>query len=297
MKICEACPVLRLRGGGGDGGATGAESRDCYLKMYAQKKPDAVDPNDQNLARWSCCSLSGEPLREPCASDALGNLFNKEAALHHLVSKTMPPSFSHIRGMKDVYTLKLSKNPGVTDDSRMERFRCPVTGLEINGKFRFSFLRACGHVFSAKALKELPSSTCLECHTPFTDADIIPINGSEEDVKALKERMETERATKAAGAAKTKKEKRKTADAAPADKEGAVPEPTAARTGDDGTQGGDTKPRLKGSDRVVPAKKYKAAEVLLPAHATKEVFASLFTSSAPEVKETFVCRNMPLRRN
>ena len=34
--------VLRLRGGGGDGGATGAESRDSYLQMYAQKKPEKV---------------------------------------------------------------------------------------------------------------------------------------------------------------------------------------------------------------------------------------------------------------
>ena len=33
---------LRLRGGGGDGGATGAESRSSYLEMYMQKKPDKV---------------------------------------------------------------------------------------------------------------------------------------------------------------------------------------------------------------------------------------------------------------
>ena len=32
----------RLRGGGGDGGATGAESRSCYLEMYAERKPDKV---------------------------------------------------------------------------------------------------------------------------------------------------------------------------------------------------------------------------------------------------------------
>lgn len=32
----------RLRGGGGDGGATGAESRSCYLEMYLGKKPDKV---------------------------------------------------------------------------------------------------------------------------------------------------------------------------------------------------------------------------------------------------------------
>ena len=34
--------ALRLRGGGGDGGATGAESRISYLEMYASKKPDKV---------------------------------------------------------------------------------------------------------------------------------------------------------------------------------------------------------------------------------------------------------------
>ena len=32
----------RLRGGGGDGGSTGAESRSCYLEMYLGKKPDKV---------------------------------------------------------------------------------------------------------------------------------------------------------------------------------------------------------------------------------------------------------------
>ena len=33
---------LRLKGGGGDGGATGAESRASYLEMYMEKKPDKV---------------------------------------------------------------------------------------------------------------------------------------------------------------------------------------------------------------------------------------------------------------
>jgi hypothetical protein len=33
---------LRIRGGGGDGGSTGAESRASYLEMYATKKPDKV---------------------------------------------------------------------------------------------------------------------------------------------------------------------------------------------------------------------------------------------------------------
>ncbi|KAK1365677.1 hypothetical protein POM88_041238 [Heracleum sosnowskyi] len=33
---------FRLNGGGGDGGSTCAESRDCYLNMYASKKPDKL---------------------------------------------------------------------------------------------------------------------------------------------------------------------------------------------------------------------------------------------------------------
>lgn len=32
----------RLRGGGGDGGSTGAESRSSYLEMYMEKKADQV---------------------------------------------------------------------------------------------------------------------------------------------------------------------------------------------------------------------------------------------------------------
>ena len=39
---CRLDVGLRLRGGGGDGGATGAESRVSYLEMYASKKPDKV---------------------------------------------------------------------------------------------------------------------------------------------------------------------------------------------------------------------------------------------------------------
>jgi hypothetical protein len=36
--------VARLRGGGGDGGSTGAESRSSYLEMYMGKRPDKVGP-------------------------------------------------------------------------------------------------------------------------------------------------------------------------------------------------------------------------------------------------------------
>ena len=53
--------ALRLRGGGGDGGATGAESRISYLEMYASKKPDKVRLQRLlrpfvSCSRWLRCS-------------------------------------------------------------------------------------------------------------------------------------------------------------------------------------------------------------------------------------------------
>lgn len=46
----------RLRGGGGDGGSTGAESRSCYLEMYAEKKPDKVSSSAVSSVHWQLCS-------------------------------------------------------------------------------------------------------------------------------------------------------------------------------------------------------------------------------------------------
>ena len=46
----QAC--LRLRGGGGDGGATGAESRSSYLEMYKTQKPGEVRASRVAPAAW-----------------------------------------------------------------------------------------------------------------------------------------------------------------------------------------------------------------------------------------------------
>ncbi|GJN00736.1 hypothetical protein PR202_ga17939 [Eleusine coracana subsp. coracana] len=160
--------IRALRGGGGDGGATGAESRDCYLSMYLAKKPDKVDPNEARLSRFTCCALSGEPLAAPAVADRLGNLFNKEALVEALLHKRLPAQGA-------------------------VRFQCPVTGrLDLNGKYQFIALRG-GHVLSVKALKEVKTSACLVCHKEFEETDKMPINGTEEEVAVLRKRMEEER--------------------------------------------------------------------------------------------------------
>ncbi|MBA0801554.1 hypothetical protein Gohar_011912 [Gossypium harknessii] len=160
--------------------------------------------------------------------DKLGNIFNKGALAEALLGKKLPKEFRHIKGLKDMINIKLSMIPRKQSDAADgAMFQCPLTGLEFNGK-------NCGHVVSAMALKEVKSSACLVCHKEFVESDKMVSNGSEEEVAALRERMEEEKS-------KTVKEKKRGID-------------------------------------VVDGKKDCAVDVA-PANATKEVYASIFTSS------------------
>lgn len=248
---------LRLPGGGGDGGSTCAESRDCYLNMYSSKKPDKVDPNEARLSKFTTCSLSNEPLNPPIVVDRLGNLFNKEALVQALIhKKQLPKEFAHVRGLKDMIEVKIPN------------FECPITGLEFNGKYGFFAIRKCGHVLSVKSVKEVRSEgKCLVCGEMFEERDKIVINGSEEEVKVLREWMEDEDK----GRVKVKKEKKKKVEG--------------------------LKRSHDGGEKVGGEKRFRAIDIA-PANATKEVYASIFTSSRKgELKETYSCRSLPLGRN
>lgn len=265
---------LRLAGGGGDGGATGAESRDCYLNMYAVKKPDKVDPNETRLSRWTTCALSAEPLAHPCVIDRLGNVFNKEALVEALLHKKLPKEFGHIRGLKDMIPIHLAPIPGAAAGSET-RFQCPITGLEFNGKYAFLAIRGCGHILSAKALKEVRSSACLVCHKDFSESDKIVINGTLNEVAALRERMEEER-----GRLKERKEKK-----------------TSTCLSGTKHMGDEKGVSLQNGKKDGGVKRFRAAD-MAPANATKEVYASIFISSKKsDFKETYSCRSLPLGRN
>ncbi|KAB2618799.1 RTF2-like protein [Pyrus ussuriensis x Pyrus communis] len=306
--------ILRIRalGGGGDGGATGAESRDCYLKMYAEKKPDKVDPNEQRLSKWLNCALSNEPLKEPCVMDFLGNVFNKEALVEALLGKKVPKAFGHIKGLKDMISIHLTPITGAEFNRQSvagPRFQCPITGVEFNGKCKFVGLRTCGHVLSSKALKEIKSSTCLVCHVGFSEADKIVINGNEEEVVELRERMEAE---KAKGRVKKVKKTKNGNAGVNGEEEGVGLEASrlsGTKHGIDARAVEKVSAKVEVNGKVVNvgadvkgasnggAKRFKAVDIA-PANATKEVYASIFTSSRKkDFKETFSCRSLPLGRN
>lgn len=165
--VVEACErgTLGLRGGGGDGGATGAESRSAYLEMYAwnggttfSRKKESLggfvrystqstvrdrDEAEEDLARWFTCGLTEEPLEtgdNGVVVDRLGALYNKEPVLKALRDKAidgvpLPKRIEHITGMKALLTCKLEKRRGGTNGSGEEKtasvnarnFRCGTT--------------------------------------------------------------------------------------------------------------------------------------------------------------------------
>ncbi|KAL8522953.1 hypothetical protein ACS0TY_013054 [Phlomoides rotata] len=249
--------------------------------MYAVKKPDKVDPNERRLSKWVNCSLSYEPLRHPVVIDKLGNLFNKEALVEALLKKNLPKQFGYIKGLKDMITVELAEIPGDTE-SREVKFQCPITGLEFNGKYKFFAIRTCGHILSAKGFKEVKSSTCLICHKEFVESDKIIINGTEEEVTELWEKMKEEKLKVKDNGKKSKKLRNGDVNG----KEVALLSGTKH-----GIEGNGAQTNGKAS-----TKKFKATD-LAPAHATS-VYASIFTSSRKsDFKETYSCRSLPLGRN
>jgi hypothetical protein len=309
---CATLELLpRLLGGGGDGGATGAESRSCYLEMYLGKKPESVDPAEARLARWTTCRLSGMPLAMPVVADELGNLMNKEALLTALVSKAVPPALAHITSLRQVLELRLERAPGAKPNSAVQ-FACPVTGLAFNGSARFVAVRPSGHVVSCRAIKEVRPAApllslllCTPCdvslrwrpperaaaplpstQVPQVVEELVGHKWAPEDLQPIAPtgdelercQLAVEARLEAARAAKREKKNGKHAKAA-----------AAAAAVHAGKRGAQAETESAAPPAAV-AKKSRVAE-LMPAGADAKVWNSLFLDkSGPQEKETYCCR-------
>jgi hypothetical protein len=116
----------------------------------------------------------------------LGNLFNKESILHALLEKTLPDCFGHIRGMKDIKSLRFTANPArlTLEDEDVPAFICPVTKMEFNGLQPFIALWSTGFVLSEKAIKEVGIDGLQDEYGPFTTQDIIKLVPLESEMDA-----------------------------------------------------------------------------------------------------------------
>jgi len=174
--------------------------------VKTKKKPEQMSKDSELMAKWKHCALSQEPLKQPIVACQLGRMYNKESVLEFLLDKSnTDQKFVHIRGLRDVKELNLSENPAfkANDDAKagagqdpcgISPYVCSVTGLEMNGRFRFCYLITCGCVFAERAITEVKDNyVCFRCGAPYQTGDVIPINGSDEELKHLKEKMEERR--------------------------------------------------------------------------------------------------------
>lgn len=170
-----------------------------------KQKDKTRDKNSDLSAKWQFCAISGLRLKKPIVSCQLGRLYNKDAIIEHLLEQrageasSSRPLISPIKSLKDVKDLKLREKQDFDGahqaTSGSEQFKaqfvCPISGLDINGKYKFYFLWTCGCVFSERALKEVPNDQkCILCSKSYSpELDLIVLNGDELETKDLRQRI------------------------------------------------------------------------------------------------------------
>lgn len=188
--------------------------------VRTKKKKVECSKEIKNAAKWNHCHLSQLPLQKPIVGDLLGNLYNKEKIIEYLLDKTKYENGpEHVKGLKDLKELDLTPNPSF--DSNLQengdkintinktQWICSISGLEMNGSFKFYYLFSCGCVFSERAHKSISSSIlkCLICEKSFNDYDLIIVNPNEQEIeineRKMKLRKEVHAKAKAEKAAKS----------------------------------------------------------------------------------------------
>jgi len=247
--------------------------------MYAGKKRDKVNPEEERLAMWTACRLSGMPLEPPCVCDELGSLFNKDAVIHALMGKSMPKSLPHISSLRHVFDIKLEPSKEANEGGSV-KFVCPVTGVAMSGKGKFVIVwpkagkKSAGIVLSERALKEVPEVVKESVGGEWESADVLPVNPSGKELDLLKDRVTAKR--EAERAEKMAKKAAKLGIAAVCNGENSIND-NGKRLAQDTMH-----VRQAGNGADLSGAKKKAAAGLMPANADPEIWNSLFTSGKKE---------------
>ncbi|KAG8288716.1 Protein RTF2 [Homalodisca vitripennis] len=172
--------------------------------VRTKKKPEQKDKDSELSYRWRHCNITQQPLQKPIVACHLGRLYSKISVIEALLDRSqLPETARHIRNLKDIKELNLTPNPAFQEsaekgdgyvDRQSAPYICPVIGLEMNGKFKFSFIWGCGCVMSERALKEIKTKVCHKCQKPFTEEDVIILNALDEDLNLMQTRMEARQA-------------------------------------------------------------------------------------------------------
>jgi len=189
---------------GCDGGTI--PKRDELVRQ--KKKAEVKDKNAANMAKWRYCALKHDALKQPIVADSYGFLYNKDAILEYLLDRAQfEHGPTHIKKLKDVKELQLTENSSFKADHNdmgneyldvySSPFICPLTGLEMNGKYKFCAIWTCGCVLSDRALRSVNHNNTEEKHScpkcgqeySLTD-DVIILNPEDEDLDLMEQRRQ-----------------------------------------------------------------------------------------------------------
>jgi hypothetical protein len=189
---------------GCDGGTI--PKRDELVRQ--KKKAEVKDKDAANMAKWRYCTLKHDALRQPIVVDSYGLLYNKDTILEYLLDRTL---FEHgptyIKKMKDIKQLQLTENSSFNSnhndlgneylDVYSSPFICPLTGLEMNGKYKFCAIWTCGCVLSDRALRTVNKNnnteeklSCPKCGREYSNDDVIILNPEDDDINLVEQRRE-----------------------------------------------------------------------------------------------------------
>ena len=267
-------------------------------ELVRTKKRQAQCPKEvKNAAKWNHCHLSELPLQKPIVADLLGNLYNKEAVIESLLDKSKYENFpEHIKGLKDIKELSLTTNPSYEsnkqengDEMNMANkspWICPITGIEMNGNFKFYFLHSCGCVFSDRAYRTIPSgaSKCIKCEKSFGENDLVIINPSAEDLITNQAKL---RARKELAASKKAEKASTTSKASTSTDSSSKTLATSSKkiSSDDSNSNLKQKRPIESSATNDAAKKQKGSSIQEDPNAS-EVYKSLFNTCDKAKKQT-----------
>ncbi|CAF0989615.1 unnamed protein product [Rotaria magnacalcarata] len=188
---------------GCDGGTI--PKRDELVRQ--KKKAEVKDKNAANMAKWRYCTLKYDALKRPIVVDSHGLLYNKDAILEFLLDRMQfEHGPSYVKKMKDVRELQLTESPEFKSnhndlgneylDVYSSPFICPLTGLEMNGKYKFCAIWTCGCVLSERALRSINNNSneklcCPKCGKEYaSNDDVIILNPENEDLALMEQRRQ-----------------------------------------------------------------------------------------------------------
>ena len=188
---------------GNDGGSIPTRRE---LVKEAARNPTASDLKEkirEHLAhRWSQCPVSHKALVKPIVSDYSGDLYNKDAIIQFLLPSEVSPvdkgEYEHfiqgrIKSLKDVVEVHFQVE--ADDNTKTEKWICPITTKELGSAVKAVYLVPCGHVFSKEAIKVMHAEQCSECGQAYQSRDVVPVLPSDDaDKDAVLKRIEDLRA-------------------------------------------------------------------------------------------------------